>query len=377
MRLPALSTGPAVRRRRGPAAGGWLPSSHVIPARAEVVVIGAGLAGLSAAARLACRGLRRPRARGRRARRGPAGHRRGSTASWSTAGFQVLNTGYPRAADLDLRRARPGLVRARRRRAGRRPGAPGRRPRHRPRPVAGHRCPRRSAALPEKAALAAFSPARGLPARWPGCCGARTDSGGGAAAGRRRRRRRWSASSDPSWPACCSRTELTTSSRYLDLLWRSFVRGAIGLPAPGMQAVGEQLAARLPAGRAASRHPGRSVGPGAVDTDTGGWRADAVVVATDPRRRAAAARGDRRGAPPGHHAPARAARLALAHPLIVLGRAGRPAGQHRRRLRRPAPLQPRRPGAGRQLDARAHPGGRRPRRDRPGARGGRPPTWST
>ena len=76
--------------------------------------------------------------------------------------------------------------------------------------------------------------------------------------------------------------ELATSSRYLDLLWRSFVRGAIGLPAAGMQAVGEQLAARLEADRVHLRTAVRAVAPGSVVTDAGTWRAYAVVVATDP-----------------------------------------------------------------------------------------------
>ena len=76
--------------------------------------------------------------------------------------------------------------------------------------------------------------------------------------------------------------ELTTSSRYLDLLWRSFVRGSIGLPADGMQAVGEQLAGRLGEGRVHLHRAARAVAPGSVRTDAGRWSADAVVVATDP-----------------------------------------------------------------------------------------------
>jgi len=76
--------------------------------------------------------------------------------------------------------------------------------------------------------------------------------------------------------------ELATSSRYLDLVWRSFVRGSIGLPADGMQAVGEQLAGRLGEGRLHLHQAVREVGPGSVLTDDGRWTADAVVVATDP-----------------------------------------------------------------------------------------------
>jgi Flavin containing amine oxidoreductase len=76
--------------------------------------------------------------------------------------------------------------------------------------------------------------------------------------------------------------ELATSSRYLDLLWRSFARGAIGLPAAGMQAVGEQLAGRVGGGRVHLRTVVRAVGSGSVTTEAGTTAADAVVVATDP-----------------------------------------------------------------------------------------------
>jgi glycine/D-amino acid oxidase-like deaminating enzyme len=50
-----------------------------------------------------------------------------------------------------------------------------------------------------------------------------------------------------------------------------------------MQAVGEQLAARLPAGRLHLSTGVRGVSTGSVVTDAGTWTADAVVVATDPR----------------------------------------------------------------------------------------------
>lgn len=138
--------------------------------RAEVVVVGAGLAGLSAATRLAAAGCdvqvfeAAPHAGGRLATRRIDGF-------VVDRGFQVLNSGYPRAADLDL---------------------------------------------------------------------------------------------------------------DLDALDLGFVRGRIGLPAAGMQAVGEQLAARLPAGRLRLSTAVRTVSAGTVVTDTGTWTADAVVVATDP-----------------------------------------------------------------------------------------------
>src|ERR671917_189435 len=72
-----------------------------LPARAQVVVVGAGLAGLSAAVRLRAAGVDVHVAEA-------AGHAGGRLATERIdgfvvdRGFQVLNTGYPRAADLDL-----------------------------------------------------------------------------------------------------------------------------------------------------------------------------------------------------------------------------------------------------------------------------------
>lgn len=71
-------------------------------------------------------------------------------------------------------------------------------------------------------------------------------------------------------------TELHTSSRVADLVWRSFARGALVVPAAGMQAIPEQLAGRLPDGALHLESPVRRLP-----------EARAVVVATDP---AAAAR---------------------------------------------------------------------------------------
>ena len=62
--------------------------------------------------------------------------------------------------------------------------------------------------------------------------------------------------------------ELTTSSRFFDLVWRSFVRGTQCVPAAGMQAIPQQLARGLQVHLSAP-----------VDTLP---QARAVVVATDP-----------------------------------------------------------------------------------------------
>src|SRR3954471_13933940 len=72
-----------------------------LPARAQVVVVGAGLAGSSVAVRLRAAGVDVHVAAAAR-------HAGGRLATERIdgfvvdRGFQVLNTGYPRAADLDL-----------------------------------------------------------------------------------------------------------------------------------------------------------------------------------------------------------------------------------------------------------------------------------
>ncbi len=75
---------------------------------------------------------------------------------------------------------------------------------------------------------------------------------------------------------------LETSSRYLRMVWRSFVLGAIAVPETGMHAIPEQLAARLPPGSLRLRALVTSVDAGGVFL-AGGERVDAeaVIVATD------------------------------------------------------------------------------------------------
>ena len=266
-----------------------------LPAQAEVLVVGAGLAGLSAATRLAAAGCdvhvleAGSHAGGRLATERIDGF-------MVDRGFQVLNTGYPRAADLDLGALELGwfergaVVRVDGR--AHRVVDPRRRPLGLPdlltAPLGG---------LREKAALAAFSVLRGY---GPVSALLRTpertaeqalrSAGVGDAALERFLR--------PFLAGVLLESELATSSHYLDLLWRSFVRGAIGLPAGGMQAVGEQLADRLDGERLHLGTPVHAVAPGAV-----------TVARTHPPRRGgrrrhrprdcgpAAADGDRIGAP--------------------------------------------------------------------------------
>lgn len=75
--------------------------------------------------------------------------------------------------------------------------------------------------------------------------------------------------------------DLTTTSHFMDMVLRTFVRGTVCVPATGMGAVPRQLAAGLPAGTVQTRTPVRGVAPGRVRTDRGETTAGAVVVATD------------------------------------------------------------------------------------------------
>ncbi|MEO6081782.1 MAG: NAD(P)/FAD-dependent oxidoreductase [Umezawaea sp.] len=77
-------------------------------------------------------------------------------------------------------------------------------------------------------------------------------------------------------------TELVTSSRFFHLVWRSFARGGAALPAEGMAALPRQLASRLPEGAVRLGAEVVRVHDDGVEL-AGGERvdADAVVVATD------------------------------------------------------------------------------------------------
>lgn len=76
--------------------------------------------------------------------------------------------------------------------------------------------------------------------------------------------------------------DLETSRRYADLVVRSFVRGTPSLPARGMQALPEQLHDRLGAGRVHLGVAAQIVTGHRVVTDSGTIGARASVVATDP-----------------------------------------------------------------------------------------------
>ncbi|HAM22478.1 MAG TPA: oxidoreductase [Actinobacteria bacterium] len=80
--------------------------------------------------------------------------------------------------------------------------------------------------------------------------------------------------------------DLVTSRRFMDLVLRSFVRGTPSVPAKGMQALPEQLAAALPMGTVRTSVAVSAItGNGPVRVFTAGDEtvARAVVIATDPR----------------------------------------------------------------------------------------------
>ncbi|MFC4120705.1 NAD(P)/FAD-dependent oxidoreductase [Nonomuraea zeae] len=78
--------------------------------------------------------------------------------------------------------------------------------------------------------------------------------------------------------------DLETSSRVFHLIWRSFARGTIGLPALGMGRIPRQLADRLPEGTVSLTAPVARISEGGVELANGTQiAARAVVVAADPR----------------------------------------------------------------------------------------------
>lgn len=77
--------------------------------------------------------------------------------------------------------------------------------------------------------------------------------------------------------------DLATSRRFLDVVLRTFVQGTPSVPAQGMQQIPLQLANQLPDGVLQLQRRVNEVQPGRATTDDGEVRADAIVVATDPR----------------------------------------------------------------------------------------------
>jgi glycine/D-amino acid oxidase-like deaminating enzyme len=257
-----------------------------VPDVHDVVVVGAGLAGLRAAQVLCRRGLdvvlleAADRPGGRVATDVVDGFR-------CDRGFQVTNTSYPAlraAVDLDALDLRPFEPAA----AVRGPDGA----------LHLYADPRRRPALLPRTAFDGLIPLRGKLALglWTGRV---------LAAGPRRvtAQAARSAAADlaasgvtgpavervlrPFLSGVLGETELATSAAFVRLVWRSFVIGTIAVPAAGMGAIPAQLAAGLPDGVLRLGQRVEAVGPGprgsaAVRTADAELAARAVVVAADP-----------------------------------------------------------------------------------------------
>jgi phytoene dehydrogenase-like protein len=249
------------------------------PARCDVVVVGAGLAGLTAADRLTRAGLEVLVVE---SSDGVGGRIRTDRVDGFLLdrGFQVLNTGYPAARRildldaLDLQEfSRAVLLHIEGRRI--RIGDPRREllalPRAAAAPIGG---------LRSKTALAAYAGTTvALPASW---VKGRHDT---PAVEHWARRGLHGTVVDrllrPFFSGVLLEEAPTTSSRFVDLMLRMFARGSSVVPAGGMQQIAEQLAYRLPAGSIHLQLPALRVAAGEVVTDAGALAARAVVVATD------------------------------------------------------------------------------------------------
>ncbi len=251
-----------------------------LPRRAEVVVVGAGLAGLAAARRLTTAGVEVVVLE--------AGTAVGGRVATDVVdgflldrGFQVHNTAYPEAARvldhkaLDLRAFTPGaLVRVGDRLH--RVADPRRRPLAAPGTLlAPIGSPADKARVALLAARDALAPA------------GRLTSGPETTTYEALRRRGLSDTVidrflRPFLAGVFLERELTTSSRFFDLVWRTFARGTVCVPAGGMRRIPGQLAAALPAGVVHTGVRVTGLADGTVDTDQGPVRAPVTVVATDP-----------------------------------------------------------------------------------------------
>jgi phytoene dehydrogenase-like protein len=254
----------------------------------DVIVIGAGLSGLSCARRLTEAGLR---VSVLEAGDGVGGRARTDIVEGFTLdrGFQVFNTGYPIAPKvfdldaLDLRPFEPGaLVYSDGTRT--RMADPWRRPRG---AVGTIRAPigtlRDKIAVGALAGYAAASPIR-LQTSAPEESTARL-------------LRRYVSPEmvekflRPFLAGVFLDRDLETSSRLFSLIWRSFARGTVTVPAAGMGALAAQLAEGLPPGTVQLGSPVAEIGYrgfgmfGGVSvalTDGTELSAESVVIATDP-----------------------------------------------------------------------------------------------
>ncbi|MFF6777406.1 NAD(P)/FAD-dependent oxidoreductase [Streptomyces sp. NPDC012637] len=250
--------------------------------RYDVVVVGAGAAGLACAADLCAAGLRVRllEADGTVGGRMRTDHVAGFTAD---RGFQVFNTSYPQVRRrLDLRALRlrpftPGVL-VHTDDGPRRFTDPTRRLRE-----SRDLLPGRLASTRDLAAVAALSardalaPASVLRRGRDGTTRtALADAGVSPELVETFFR--------PFLSGVFLEDELETSARFFHLVWRSMLRGTLSLPADGIGAVPAQLAARLPARVLRTSCPVTAVTPDGVTVGSGdALRARAVVVATGQR----------------------------------------------------------------------------------------------
>lgn len=249
-----------------------------LPARADVVVVGAGLAGLAAAARLQDAGLdvvvvEQAGAVGGRIRTDVVDGFR------LDRGFQLVNPAYPEAQRvvdldaLDLQAFPAGLVACR---GDKR--YPLGDPRRMPAAIrSGLTAPVGS--MKEKLAFGT----------WAAGLGFRSADSIRSTADRPLLEELKARGIDslteqvlrPFLSGVLADEDLSSSQRMVSMLLRSFARGAPSVPAAGMQAIPDQLATRLQAG---SLHLGvrvGAVGSGFVDSEAGRISALAVVVAVN------------------------------------------------------------------------------------------------
>jgi phytoene dehydrogenase-like protein len=256
------------------------PHASALRSSAEVVVVGAGLAGLVCARHLSAAGLDvlvvdAADTVGGRVRSETVGGFR------VDRGFQLLNPAYPEVAkvlDLDALDLQPFDAGVAVHRGGRVSAL--RDPRRHPTAVLDAlRFPLGS--VKEKAAVARWvlkvtsaGDLKGPDSGWSDGLDAAEVHG----------ELRWSIL-EPFLAGVLGEVDGTTSRRFVDLLVRSFLRGTPGVPARGMQAVPDQLAAGLPAGSVVLgtevRHLGFAPRSLVVETVAGGVNCERIVVATD------------------------------------------------------------------------------------------------
>ncbi|WP_198020185.1 NAD(P)/FAD-dependent oxidoreductase [Nocardioides sp. J54] len=250
-----------------------------LPQGAEVVVVGAGVAGLTAAVRLSEAGLD---VAVLEAGDGVGGRMRTDRVDGFLLdrGFQVLNTAYPavkRLVDLDALDLRAFDRAALLHLDGEnhRVGDPRRELTALPRAVAAPFAGiRGKLALVAYGAGAILAPASRIRGRDDVTAAEHWAAAGLEEAAVDRLLR-------PFFSGVLLEEEMSTSSRFVDLMLRMFALGDSTVPARGMQQVPEQLAGRLPTGTVHLETPARSVSATSVVTDEGTIRARAVVVAAD------------------------------------------------------------------------------------------------